>query len=434
MIDGTQKGTGNSRYLKSVSNLLTLYPTYADFVAALVEGTFPIDLNGINSSGWTQLGTPFTKANLLSDAVSSAIFGDSDDHTVNEAFSSVNTKINNINDIIDVIYQVGHILSTMRTDLSDDWLLCDGSSFSQTTYRGLSSFLPAYPNSTFESISSSHSFNSVAYGNGYWVATGNSGTYYATNPFSTWTWVTGYIGNSITYENGYWVIVSYSGDLYYATDPTGTWTTKKVTSESLYGIAYGNGYWVAVGDNGMTTGTGTLYYATNLSGTWVRNAQSNARFRDVIYGNGYWVAVGVNGIVYHTTNPTGAWTHYLFGSYDTFENVIYANGYWVTVGENGDVNYSSNLSSWNSANFTSEHLYGIFYGNGYWVAVGENGTLYYATDLTGTWTSNTQGTSDFYGVYNNGIDVIVVGSYSIYGADHFLPTVSIGAYSYIKGK
>ena len=91
MIDGTQKGTGNSRYLKSVSNLLTLYPTYENFIAALIAGTFPIDLNGINSSGWTQLGTPFTKANLLSDAVSSAIFDDSDDHTVNEALSIINT-------------------------------------------------------------------------------------------------------------------------------------------------------------------------------------------------------------------------------------------------------------------------------------------------------------------------------------------------------
>lgn len=67
MQDGIIKGTGNSRYLKSISNFLTQYPTYQDFVAALAAGTLPIDLNGINETGWDQLGTALNKANLLSD-------------------------------------------------------------------------------------------------------------------------------------------------------------------------------------------------------------------------------------------------------------------------------------------------------------------------------------------------------------------------------
>lgn len=73
MIDMIPKGNGNSRYLKSVSNFLTLYPTYADFVAALVAGTLPVDFNGLNSAGIQQLGTPLNKANLLTDATASAI-------------------------------------------------------------------------------------------------------------------------------------------------------------------------------------------------------------------------------------------------------------------------------------------------------------------------------------------------------------------------
>ena len=67
MKDFTAKGAGNSRYLKSVSNFLTLYPTYADFAAALVAGTLPVDMNGINPDGILQAGTPLTKANLLDD-------------------------------------------------------------------------------------------------------------------------------------------------------------------------------------------------------------------------------------------------------------------------------------------------------------------------------------------------------------------------------
>lgn len=73
MQDGIIKGTGNSRYLKSISNFLQQYPTYQDFVAALVAGTLPIDLNGINETGWDQLGTALNKANLLSDETATAL-------------------------------------------------------------------------------------------------------------------------------------------------------------------------------------------------------------------------------------------------------------------------------------------------------------------------------------------------------------------------
>ena len=73
MKDGIIAGTGNSRYLKTVENFLTLYPTYNDFAAAFIAGTLPIDLNGINASGWTQLASALSKANLLPDAVAEAL-------------------------------------------------------------------------------------------------------------------------------------------------------------------------------------------------------------------------------------------------------------------------------------------------------------------------------------------------------------------------
>ena len=88
MIDSKLAGTGNSRFLKSVSNFKTLYPTYDDFVAALIAGTLPIDLNGINPDGWTQQGTPLNKANLLSDDVANGL-GLTDDATPNGAFNAI---------------------------------------------------------------------------------------------------------------------------------------------------------------------------------------------------------------------------------------------------------------------------------------------------------------------------------------------------------
>lgn len=91
MKDLAIKGTGNSRYLKSVDSFLTLYPTYEAFAQALVDGTLPIDLNGINADGIQQAGTPLTKANLLDDATAEKL-GLSGDPTVSQALAGILQK------------------------------------------------------------------------------------------------------------------------------------------------------------------------------------------------------------------------------------------------------------------------------------------------------------------------------------------------------
>ena len=88
MQDLVIKGTGNSRFLKSVSSFLTDYPSYEDFAAALVAGTLPIDLNGINSDGITQAGTPYNKSAVLSDATAS-LFDLTSAATVNDVLSAI---------------------------------------------------------------------------------------------------------------------------------------------------------------------------------------------------------------------------------------------------------------------------------------------------------------------------------------------------------
>lgn len=88
MQDAIIKGIGNSRYLKTVGEALSLYPTYEDFLQAMIAGTFPVDFNGINKDGWTQQGTPLNKANLLSDTVISTLgLSTGVDSTPNDAFN-----------------------------------------------------------------------------------------------------------------------------------------------------------------------------------------------------------------------------------------------------------------------------------------------------------------------------------------------------------
>lgn len=89
MQDGIIAGNGNSRYLKTVAAALSLYPTYEDFITALIAGTFPIDLNGINEAGWSQKGTPLNKGTLLSDTTETKIWGSAGNHTVDQALGQI---------------------------------------------------------------------------------------------------------------------------------------------------------------------------------------------------------------------------------------------------------------------------------------------------------------------------------------------------------
>ena len=85
MLDMIIKNTGNSRSLRSVANFMTLYPTYEAFVQALVSGTLPVDIGGVNAAGVQQMGTPLNKANLLTDATEVSLWGGAANRTVDQA-------------------------------------------------------------------------------------------------------------------------------------------------------------------------------------------------------------------------------------------------------------------------------------------------------------------------------------------------------------
>lgn len=110
------KGNGNSRYLKTVGEALSLYPTYEDFLQAMIAGTFPVDFNGINKDGWTQLGTLLNKANLLSDTVISTL--------------GLSTGVNSTpNDAFNVLANIGnvHVWQRVQQNLEAGYELGQGS-------------------------------------------------------------------------------------------------------------------------------------------------------------------------------------------------------------------------------------------------------------------------------------------------------------------
>lgn len=107
MQDAIIKGIGNSRYLKTVGEALSLYPTYEDFLQAMIAGTFPVDFNGINKDGWTQQGTPLNKANLLSDTVISTL--------------GLSTGVNSTpNDAFNVLANIGNVHAWRKTVVTEE--------------------------------------------------------------------------------------------------------------------------------------------------------------------------------------------------------------------------------------------------------------------------------------------------------------------------
>ena len=318
--------------------------------------------------------------------------------------------------------KIGDIKITVRTDLGDNWLLCNGEAISEEDYPEL-----------------------YAIAKGFGLTPSTRGVWTGTSSYNSWI-------NSIAYGNGYYVAVGkyYDGSssctarIAYTTSLSGTWTTKdlwKASSSSLSGqceincVGYGNGYWVVGGaycDGSYTYGR--IAYATSPNGTWTTKDlwkgynTAYTSLRCITYVNGYWIAGGNKYVssspynyaqIAYATSPNGTWTTkdlWSGSSYDTVRSIAYGNGYYVVGGTGGDhygrIAYATSLSGtwttkdlWGSTNYNNNnHIYSVAYGNGYWVVGGayyDGSRCYaqiaYATSPNGIWTTQDlwAGNSDY---------------------------------------
>ncbi len=131
--------------------------------------------------------------------------------------------------------------------------------------------------------------------------------------------------SGVTYGNGTFVAVGDTGTILTSSDGV-TWTTRTSgTTNYLDGVTYGNGTFVAVGD------TGTIL--TSSDGvTWTARTSGTSNYlAGVTYGNGTFVVVGAISIL---TSPDGVtWTARTSGEiFYYFAGVTYGNGTFVAVG------------------------------------------------------------------------------------------------------
>ena len=223
--------------------------------------------------------------------------------------------------------KIGDIKITVRTDLGDNWLLCNGEAISEEDYPELYAIAKGFgltpsTRDVWTGTSSYNSWiNSIAYGNGYYVAVGKyydgsssctARIAYATSLSGAWTtkdlWKASSSSlsgqceiNCVGYGNGYWVVGgaycdgSYTyGRIAYATSPNGTWTTQDLwagnSDYALRGVIYANSTWIAVGRG--SSGSGQIAYTTSLSGTWTTKTLSSLVPLGVVYANGYLLIPG----------------------------------------------------------------------------------------------------------------------------------------------
>ena len=251
----------------------------------------------------TQAGTPLNKATLLKDETAEKLGLDpADDPTVDDALNGLAVRDVKNN------FKVGDTLSTLRTDLGDNWLLCNGEELSAENYPELGDVIqPAVPYN-FNSIGDFHyQVRSWVYAEGNYVALfkqdaapnlpvliyspeldgiktqielfknfKDDGTYNDITP------------GEIIYENGYYVVSArgnklsspYKSDVLiaYTTNLTGTWNYKVIwsgtgTSSNVkaepHKLKFLNNQFVLAGVSGTSSLLyWTIAYSDSPGGTW----------------------------------------------------------------------------------------------------------------------------------------------------------------------
>ena len=223
-------------------------------------------------------------------------------------------------------------------------------------------FITDWNNSTDESIV--NTYIAAAYGDSVFVAiTGGSNYLYSEDGIN---WVEKTFSQSdwadITYGNGRFVAVGQSDFVITSTD--GDYWSYHSVEGNWNSITYGNGLFVAVGEYQTMTSTDGVEWTITDDDTYTD-------WLAVAFGSGVFVAVGPyeEDLMYSSNGSD--WTHLDLAISDGFEDISYGNDVFVAVSNNGFVLTSSNGSDWDQYSIPSGYWNSISYGGGEFLIVGD---------------------------------------------------------------
>jgi hypothetical protein len=266
----------------------------------------------------------------------------------------------------------------------------------------------------------------VTFGNGKFVAVGDSGVVLTSTDGANWVLRVGatnqVILNAVTYgSNGFVAVGStkpFSGNGQPAvwTSPNGiAWTPQDVSFANmdfghwLQAVTYGGGQYVAVGGNSTTNtvwtspdGVAWTMHDSHLSNTGL------FPLGGVAYGNGMYVAAGP----WLITSPDGiTWTQQYSGAWYRLYAMTFADGRFVGVGPYSRIT-STNGINWTVAQPpTADYIYGVAYGDGFYVCLGYKP----AYSVEGTnWISHTNSFTGNAIAFGNSVFVAVSSGGNVY--------------------
>ena len=249
----------------------------------------------------------------------------------------------------------------------------------------------------------SQRLNSVAYGEGWFVAVGSHGTVLTSTNGANWTRLPPFGSgslNSVAYDSGVFVAVgdiiarlqvgpfgdgfSWSGGpserdfkavsfvngAFMAVGANGAiGSSDSGTTATLYGVTYGSGTYVVVGSGGtIRTSPDGATWTGRLSGT-VED------LKGVTFADGIFLAHGNAGVILTSTDGAG-WTPGKSGTGEILAASAYRDSHFIIVGSKGTILSSPDAVNWTNRNSgVSVGLWGITSGNGTFVAVGEDGAI-----------------------------------------------------------
>lgn len=302
--------------------------------------------------------------------------------------------------------KIGDIKSTIRTDLGDNWVLCNGACVSKSEYPDIRAMLDA--NLDINNLSSYLFSNTGITG----IIGGNN---------------TSYCHSAVLHVNGCYYIASYvSGYLYiyYSFDIT-SWKSINTgivlnSSASIFGFKYLNNNFIIYGD-GYNDERSYYVYASDINGTWTKKVLNGSGLDDVQYIDGKYIFVGFlgtssnnypTGIAYSTSlSATPTYNLNISNGYQAMRIMKAGSTYVMLVRPNGNLKLYYNTdpfsssSSWSTSNTfnnlglnTNMLTCDMIYDGTYYAVMAVDGnysttTIAYSTSLTGTWTKKTYNTS-----------------------------------------
>lgn len=404
--------------------------------------------------------------------------------TEEEFYSFLATAEDKINDVNTSVssagFKIGDTLNTARTDVGDEWLLCNGELVKRNDYPELGEH---YSNAFLEASTSGQvKMGKIKYYNGFWVGAGADNTSTKSSYILTADNPAKKIAvkkhadlreaTDLTCYNGTWVVIGTSSSspcIYTSTDPENTWelyTISDLTGVALKSIICLNGVWVIAA---TINNYPYIFTTTDLFGEWkVYQVSTDTKITlsGITYYNNTWIifgnlSTGKYPYIFTATELDGSWSGFqLAETTTTLTGLIYYNNIWISIGYKGDYSYiltsTTLLENWTEKQISDEKvkIYGMNYYNGTLIAVGNNGHssggsgyIFESEDLGENWELKAKvSKAILYGVGCDDISFVAVGSrYTtsdstyqtgiVTNSSFILPTISQDStYTYIKAK